>query len=59
MSDYNSKVIFTADGGLERTATESERDPFKALDELMVVVEALCPTWPERPTFEGAKCFLL
>lgn len=59
MSDYNSKAFFTADGGLERTATESEQDPFKALDELMVVVEALCPKWPERPTFEGTKCFLL
>lgn len=24
-------------------------DPFRALDELMVVVEALCPVWPMRP----------
>ena len=25
--------------------------PFVALDDLMVVVEGLCPTWPPRPTF--------
>jgi len=27
------------------------RDPFEALDDLMVVVEALCPTWPHRESF--------
>jgi hypothetical protein len=26
----------------------SDRDPFEIIDELMVVVEALCPRWPER-----------
>jgi hypothetical protein len=26
-------------------------DPFQALDELMAVVEELCPVWPSRPTF--------
>ena len=24
-------------------------DPFLALDDLMVVLEALCPRWPARP----------
>lgn len=24
-------------------------DPFTRLDELMAVVEALCPVWPEKP----------
>jgi hypothetical protein len=24
-------------------------DPFQALDDLMVVLEALCPRWPARP----------
>ncbi len=24
------------------------RDPYAALDDLMMVVEALCPTWPDR-----------
>ena len=48
-----------ADGGLPSTHAESGRDPFQALDDLMVVVEALCPVWPDRPTFEGATRFLL
>jgi len=26
-------------------------DPFARLDELMVVIEALCPTWPRREPF--------
>ncbi|MCC7460981.1 MAG: hypothetical protein IT480_00825 [Gammaproteobacteria bacterium] len=32
-------------------AIESARpaDPFQALDDLMVVLEALCPRWPVRP----------
>jgi len=29
------------------------RDPYAALDDLMVVVEALCPQWPARPLFKG------
>jgi hypothetical protein len=26
-----------------------EADPYAALDDLMCVVEALCPIWPQRP----------
>ncbi len=29
----------------------NNRDPFEALDDLMQVVEALCPRWPERESF--------
>jgi hypothetical protein len=29
----------------------NSRDPFAALDDLMVVVEALCPAWPPRQGF--------
>ena len=56
--DY-SAPIFAADAGLPAAPVESGRDPFQLLDELMVVVEALCPVWPERPTFENSKQFLL
>lgn len=41
-----------ADGGLPSAAPASE-DPFAALDDLMAVVEALCPVWPARKTFAG------
>ena len=34
-----------------RMPTQTIRDPFEALDDLMVVVEALCPAWPWRESF--------
>lgn len=36
-----------------------ERDPCETLDELLVVVEALCSDWPSRPTFAGMPPGLL
>lgn len=34
-------------------------DPLRALDELMVVIEALCPVCPARETFVSAGKMLL
>lgn len=34
-------------------------DPYRQLDDLMAVVEALCPTWPERATFANAGRMIL
>jgi hypothetical protein len=39
--------------------SRSEREPYEALDDLMSVVEALCPIWPVRGTFRDAGKFLL
>lgn len=47
-----------AEGGLPAAAPCGD-DPWRALDELMAVVEALCPEWPERPTFREDAKFLL
>lgn len=41
---------FVADGGI-RVATISSCDPYVILDDLMAVVETLCPVWPMRETF--------
>lgn len=41
-----------AEGGIV-AATSIARDPYATLDDLMVVVEALCPQWPARPLFKG------
>lgn len=30
-------------------------DPYAALDDLMCVIEALCPIWPPRPIFGPAS----
>jgi hypothetical protein len=43
---------FAAEGGVGRVPKRQE-DPFRALDDLMAVVEALCPVWPEREPFDG------
>jgi hypothetical protein len=45
--------------GSDTVSTHHERDPYKALDELMSVVEALCPTWPPRENFRETDQFLL
>jgi len=41
------RTILVADGGAP-AAVPGHRDAFEMLDDLMVVVEALCPTWPRR-----------
>ena len=35
------------------------RDPFEALDDLMHVVEALCPAYPAREIFSNSAIFKL
>ncbi|HKN08738.1 MAG TPA: hypothetical protein VJ376_04550 [Pseudomonadota bacterium] len=36
-----------AEGGL-RAPVRVEEDPYRALDDLMAAIEALCPVWPRR-----------
>jgi hypothetical protein len=43
-------VLLVAEGGVH-VEDSSERDPFERLDDLMAVVEALCPVRPARPMF--------
>ena len=47
-----------AEGGVPYKADLS-RDPFEALDDLMTVVEALCPVWPPREPTKGGDYWLL
>ncbi len=54
----DSEPLLFADGGVG-TAPASERDPYEVLDDLMVVVEALCPRWPPRETFRSNGIWLL
>jgi hypothetical protein len=38
---------------------ESDEDPYQRLDDLMVVIEALCPVWPPRECFvDGGRMLL-
>lgn len=41
---------FVAEGGVS-SPSPAPADPYQALDELMAVIEELCPVWPPRPTF--------
>ena len=47
-----------SEGGVN-TPPGDAGDPFAQLDDLMQVVEALCPIYPSRDTFEGAGEFKL
>ncbi len=53
-----SVQVIARDGGLPRT-TEPTRDPYEWLDDLMAVVDELCPRWPERDIFSDQNLFLL
>lgn len=48
----------TSDGCNSESPADS-RDPFEALDDLMQVVEMLCPTYPARDTFADSAIFKL
>lgn len=41
---------FAAEGGVA-PSPRIEDDPYRALDDLMAAVEALCPVWPRREPF--------
>ncbi len=50
--------LLSSTGGANSPPTDS-RDPFEVLDDLMQVVEALCPTWPPRELFPDTAAFKL
>jgi hypothetical protein len=50
---------FSDDGGLTHVPTATSRDPLEALDDLMTVIEALCPVWPNREIFSSTDRFLI
>ena len=57
-SKKSTEALLAADGGV-RAPLRVDEDPYRTLDDLMVVVEALCPVWPERGTFvDGGKMLL-
>jgi len=47
-----------SNGGISSPPTDA-RKPFEVLDELMQVVEALCPAWPHRELFPDTAVFKL
>jgi hypothetical protein len=57
-SASGSPTLLVASGGIV-TAVTSERERYEALDDLMSVIEALCPRWPPREISSGTGKFLL
>jgi hypothetical protein len=47
-----------AEGGIPAPPRHDD-DPYRTLDDLMVVVEALCPVWPPRDPFKPGGRMLL
>jgi hypothetical protein len=47
--------VLVAEGGAAVVPDPGGRDPFEVLDDLMSVVEALCPSWPPRPAFSPMR----
>jgi hypothetical protein len=45
--------------GITHVPAATSRDPFEALDDLMTVIEALCPVWPKREMFSSTDRFLI
>ena len=50
---------FFAGSGVIPVPVSSDRDAMEILDDLMVVVEAMCRTWPQREPFMDGKVLLL
>ena len=50
--EKSSNTPLVAEGGVPVPADRPE-DPYRALDDLMAVVEALCPQWPQRDVFKN------
>ncbi len=46
-SNDSGTTPLAAEGGIAIAVTDP-REPFEVLDDLMAVVEALCPIWPPR-----------
>lgn len=57
-SDKPTEQPFADDGGIKPPVVPDE-DPYRTLDDLMAVVEALCPVWPSRDVFVTSEKMLL
>ena len=60
MSSFAKSVEspIAAAGGIDLPPRPDE-DPYEALDDLMAVVEILCPVWPSRDAFRMGGNLLL
>jgi hypothetical protein len=57
-SARSTEFPFVAEGGIT-LARSRDDDPYRALDDLMAVVEVLCRAWPRRDGFDDGASMLL
>lgn len=57
-SEKSTDAPILAGGGVTAPPADAA-DPYRVLDELMAVIEELCPVWPARPTFATESNYLL
>ncbi|MCB1589169.1 MAG: hypothetical protein KDI37_02495 [Xanthomonadales bacterium] len=59
-SEQATRALLVADGGLRHAHHPRQGIDFvQSLDELMSLVEVLCPSWPERTSSLARGSFLL
>lgn len=56
--EKSTDAPFAAEGGVH-VPQEQTADPYRVLDDLMAVIEQLCPQWPEREVFRNQSRNLL
>lgn len=56
--EKSTDAPLAAEGGV-RVTPELPGDPYRVLDDLMAVIEQLCPQWPERDVFRHESQNLL
>jgi hypothetical protein len=54
----SSNAPLAGGGGIPAPAPHNE-DSYRALDDLMAVIEELCPVWPQREHFASMNKMLL
>jgi hypothetical protein len=54
----SAEAPLAPEGGLH-APVRAEQDPYRALDDLMAAVEALCSVWPQRDALGAGSRMLL
>jgi hypothetical protein len=56
--EKSTEAPLAGGGGVQVPASRPD-DPYRVLDDLMAVIEALCPVWPQREVFKHESRNLL
>jgi hypothetical protein len=57
--EHPARAVQDPAAGSNGIGSAAPCDPYQRLEELMQVIEELCPRWPARETFALSRGFLL